>query len=199
MIFKATVLTACFAAASFTSAASANVPDSGTLQFDVVRKGKDIGDISYVFQGPTANVKVQINTNVAVKVPLLGTKLYRFEQASIEHWQSGQLSSVKSKTNDNGDPHKMSSGATNLIPASLWNAKIVTQSRLLNTIDGSIMDVQFSNLGSETVLAQGQNIQATHYRMSGDLKRDLWFDDKGVLVRVKFKAEDGTDVTYIRK
>ena len=69
----------------------------------------------------------------------------------------------------------------------------------MNTIDGTIMSVRVADLGSENVPVNGGNLNAHHYRISGGLERDLWYDENGNLARVAFKAEDGSTVTYIRK
>lgn len=192
-------IAALFLSVSFSLPATANIPDDRQLQFDVVRKGKDIGDVSYIFRGNESSFQVQVTTDVAVQVPLLGANLYRFQQSSTEDWRNGKLSSLSSNTNDNGEKHNISAGATQLIPASLWSARILQQSQLLNTVDGSVMAVQFRTVGKDVLNVRGKQIEATHYRISGDLTRDVWFDAKGELMRIQFVAEDGTAVTYVRK
>ena len=33
--------------------------------------------------------------------------------------------------------------------------------------------------------------------MTGQFERELWYDNDGVLVRVEFKGEDGSDIQYV--
>ena len=63
-----------------------------------------------------------------------------------------------------------------MLPASLWDSAIVHQQVLLNTLDGSKMRVTVQDLWPETVVVGGHNISARHYKITGDLQRDLWFD-----------------------
>ena len=192
-----TAITPALAPAAF-AAPAASIPASGRLAFDVIRKGHDIGDYVVTFRGSGNDVTVDIATKVAVKLPVIGVNAYRFEQTSTETWRGGKLVSLASQTDDNGTPHKISVGATSLVPASLWNADIVRASQVLNTIDGSTDSVTVSALGTETVATGSGPVSATHYALRGGLDRDLWYDG-ATLVHVRFTAEDGSQVDYVRK
>jgi len=178
---------------------AASIPASGQLNFDVVRKGKDIGDHSYRFSGSPGSFSVTVSTDVIVRVPLIRIAAYRFEHSSVETWRGGELQTLVSTTNDDGTPHELNTGNQGPLPASLWNDDIVRSGQLMNTIDGTIMSVRVADLGSENVPVNGGNLNTHHYRISGGLERDLWYDENGNLARVAFKAEDGSTVTYIRK
>jgi hypothetical protein len=174
----------------------ASVPPSGTLAFDVIRNDKVIGGETLQFQRAGSDLTVTLKTDIAVKVPVIGINAYVFRQSSTEHWKGGALAGLTSTTDDNGTAHKISVGPTALLPASLWNAEITSAKALLNTIDGSKMPVSVRKLGEETVVAQGKNTRATHYAISGGLKRDLWFNGSGQLVHVQLVADDGSQVDY---
>ena len=75
----------------------------------------------------------------------------------------------------------------------------VSMGVFLGTIDGSIMSVRVSDMGTEQVTTRRGPVATHHYRLSGDLNRDLWYDAQGNLAHVSFTAEDGTTVTYVRK
>ncbi|MEO9576207.1 MAG: DUF6134 family protein [Tateyamaria sp.] len=167
--------------------------------FDVVRKGKDIGDHSYKFSGQSGNFTVRVATDIAVKVPLIRTTAYSFKHKSIENWKGGQLQQLSSSTNDDGEPHQLKTANKGALPASLWNDDIVRGGKLMNTIDGKIMSVRTADLGTETIKTKSGSVSAHHYRLSGDLARDLWYDSDGNLAQVMFKADDGSTVMYIRK
>lgn len=176
-----------------------SVPSDGTLSFDVMRKGKDIGDHSYSFTGTSGDFTVNVVTDIAVKVPLIRMTAYSFKHASVENWQGGKLQKLSSTTNDDGEPHQLSTGSKGALPASLWNEDIVHSAQLMNTIDGNIMSIRVADLGTETVKTKRGNVSAHHYRLSGGLARDLWYDDEGNLAQVAFKADDGSTVMYVRK
>lgn len=182
-----------------TAAQAATIPPNGHLDFDVIRKGKDIGDHSYSFNGSGNAYSVRVTTDIAVKVPLIRTTAYRFQHSSVESWSGGKLKAVKSATNDDGTPHELSTGGQGVLPASLWNDDILSASKLLNTIDGKVMNVRIADLGPEQVATARGQVAAHHYRLSGDLNRDLWYDADGNLAHVAFTADDGSTVTYVRK
>ncbi|MEB8385620.1 DUF6134 family protein [Rhodobacteraceae bacterium KMM 6894] len=176
-----------------------SIPSNGKLTFDVIRKGKDIGDHSYSFSGSSGTFTVTVATDVEVKVPLIRTTVYSFKHASVETWKGGKLQQLSSNTNDDGTPHELKTKAKGVLPASLWNDDIVRSGKLMNTVDGKIMNVRVADLGPETVTTKRGAVPAHHYQMSGDLARDLWYDASGNLAQVSFKADDGSTVTYIRK
>lgn len=179
------------------AAAADSVPASGRLGFDVIRKGKDIGDYVLTFKRAGNALTVNVSTDVSVKVPVIGVSAYTFQQNSTEKWNGDRLRALASKTNDNGKPHDISVGASSLIPASLWNADIVSSRQVLNTIDGSTDPISVRNLGNDTIATGHGNVQATHYAISGGLNRELWFDGSGRLVHVRFAAEDGSRIDYV--
>lgn len=176
-----------------------SIPSNGKLAFDVVRKGKDIGDHSYSFSGKGSAFTVNVATDIVVKVPLIRTTAYSFQHNSVENWQGGKLQHLSSTTNDDGEPHQLKTAGKGTLPASLWNDDIVRSGKLMNTIDGKIMSIRVADLGTETVKTKGGAVAAHHYRLSGGLARDLWYDAEGNLAQVAFKADDGSTVMYIRK
>ena len=196
------VKTACAALLAVTAAGAAlaspgaSVPASGKLAFDVIRKGKDIGNYTLTFNGKGGDLTVGIATDVKVKVPIIGVSAYTFQQQSTETWRGGKLAALASQTDDNGTAHKVNSGPTPLVPASLWNADIVNARQVLNTINGGTDKISVTKLGEESVNTGAGAVKAMHYAVSGGLDRDLWYQD-GKLVHVRFKAEDGSTIDYV--
>lgn len=188
-----------FAAAMAAPANALSLPSNGKLNFDVIRKGKDIGDHNYSFSGSNATFTVKVTTDIAVKIPLIRTVAYSFKHSSVESWKGGKLQQLSSNTMDDGEPHQLKTANKGALPASLWNDDIVRSSKLMNTIDGNIMSVRIADLGTEQVSTKRGAVTAHHYRLSGGLARDLWYDADGNLAQVVFKADDGSTVSYIRK
>ena len=177
------------------AAPSDSVPASGRLTFDVIRKGKDIGDYTVTFRGKGGDLDVDLRTDVKVKVPVIGVSAYTFRQQSTETWRGGKLAALSSKTDDNGTPHSISVGATPLIPASLWSADLLAARQVLNTINGGTDTISVRKLGTESVATGSGSVKAAHYAVSGGLNRELWYAD-GKLVHVRFKADDGSAIDY---
>jgi hypothetical protein len=208
------VLAAAFSFSALAVVAQAAPPPGGNLDFTVLRNGSEVGRHEMRFRNEADGLKIDIRTNVAVKVAFITA--YRFEHEGHEIWQNGRLVRLWSKTNDDGTPHVLdvSAGTGDLsimadgkqaekaavsIPASLWNERIVQQRSILNTLDGSRMNIAVADMGPETVPVKGQPVPARRYAITGDLQRELWYDAQNVLVKVRFKAKDGSDIEYLRQ
>jgi hypothetical protein len=87
--------------------------------------------------------------------------------------------------------------AGNLLPTSGWDIRQVRQNSLLNTQTGTVARVDVTPAGRERVQTGAGGVEATHYRYTGDLRMDQWFDDKGRWVKGTFTAFDGSTIEYI--
>ncbi len=191
---------------------------SKTLDFAVLRDGKTIGTHSYTMSDEGGQTLVQVNTDIQVKI--LFITAYKFIHASKEVWQSGKLVELTSTTDDDGtikalnvtvqddsltvdsivkNQDRRQSAAIDTQPASLWNLGIVKQHKLLNTLDGTLMNVAVADLGAEVVEAAGAKVSAHHYAISGEFTRDVWFNAAGDLVRVRFPDKTDTEIIYALK
>ena len=83
-----------------------------------------------------------------------------------------------------------------ILPTSQWKLRQVKQSKLLNTQDGTLIQVQVRTVGRENVRTGATTVAATHYAYSGGLKMDQWFDDRGRWVKGSFVAFDGSSIEY---
>ena len=54
-------------------------------------------------------------------------------------------------------------------------------------------------MGKETVKTETATVEADHYRLSGELDRDLWYDTAGRLVKVQYQTADGDTFEFIRR
>lgn len=208
----ALALVACLLAVASLSSAWAAVPHDGNLDFTVLRDGSEIGSHRLHFSNGGDGLRVDIKTDIKVK--LLLVTAYRFEHDGHEIWRDGHLTRLWSKTNDDGTKHdltvaaadgklvvegdgKVADAPAEIVPASLWNEGILKGGTILNTLDGRGMKVQVKNMGADVVEARGHRIQATHYAITGDLQRELWFDSNAVLVKVRFTGTDGSEIQYV--
>jgi len=168
---------------------AASLPKSANFKFDVMRKGKDIGEHRFNFSSSAKAYTVNVSTDIVVKVRLIKLTEYSFQYSSVEIWKNGKLQKLSSTTNDDGTPHALNSGHSASLPASLWNVDIVRSKKLLNTIDGTIMSVRGADLGSEMVPTKSSKVLAHHYRLSAGLARDLWYDANDELEKLREIAE----------
>lgn len=186
-----------------------------TLNYTVLRDGKVIGAHAVTIDQNGSQTLVKIETDVTVKV--LFVNAYTFKHTSQETWTDGRLTSITSTTHDDGIDKKLivntegdrlvvdstvkgqerrqhADAAT--LPASLWNPATVTQNTLLNTLDGKVMDVFIEDLGTESLDVGGASLSARHYAINGELTRELWFDDTGRLVRMRFPDKTNSEIVY---
>jgi hypothetical protein len=84
-----------------------------------------------------------------------------------------------------------------LLPTSQWNIRQVKQTALLNTQYGTVAKVKVVPGNRETIRTSTRSIEATRYTYSGDLRMDLWYDDRGRWVKGVFVAFDGSMIEYI--
>ena len=191
-------------------ARAATVP-SGDLSFTVLRNGDPIGTDVLTFQKRSDHLIVHVKTDIAVKVAFI--TVYRFRHQSREVWTDGRMTFIESTTDDDGTPHTLHAESTKgelvvdgdskrsiapaqIVPASLWDHDIVTSRTLLNTLNGTQMAINVRDLGPEQVVVHGRPITARHFVLTGQLERELWYDDAGILVQAKFKGSDGSSIVY---
>ena len=185
-----------------------------SLAFTVVRDGDEIGTHEIEMKSNGDRMEVEIETDVAVKLAFI--TVYNFEHEGHEVWQGGRLVSYESRTDDDGTDKSLRARAAgeglavdgsavkrtapaSVIPGSLWNRATVTQSKLMNSLDGSEMAITVNDLGDEDVVAGGKTLRARHYALTGDLQREVWYDSAGRLVKVQFSGSDGSDIQYLLK
>src|SRR5207237_881685 len=85
---------------------------------------------------------------------------------------------------------------TPVVPASLWNASLLTQAEALDPKDGSIVPVKVTDRGEEELVVEGRSMRARHYVITTKFSQDVWYDDNHRLVRVELKAPDGSMIRY---
>lgn len=83
-----------------------------------------------------------------------------------------------------------------ILPTSQWKLRQVRQSKLLNTQDGTLIQVHVKSLGRENVRTGTSTVAATRYAYSGGLQMNQWFDDRDRWVKGSFVAFDGSTIEY---
>jgi hypothetical protein len=185
---------------------SAPVPERRL--FDILRDGNKIGTelVEIDKDGNTTNIK--FTTHISVVVMYI--EVYRFDHSATETWTDGKFVSYKASTDDNGTKHdilanasedkvdldidgKHSEGAPDLIPASWWSRDFVNRTDMLDSETGRLISIKVTDLGDEPLVQNGTTIQAHHYKVSGDVNRDLWFDGDA-LVRIKLLGSDHSTI-----
>ena len=183
------------------------------IGFDVVRNGEVVGQHVTAFSHEGLDLIVESKMNL--EITFLSVPVYTFDYRSLEKWSDDVLFHLEVDIKDGADQIKISSllnteGLTIIAPSGTykvrgpiistnhWNADVVKQSRVINTLTGKINQVKFSNGGEERIPIKGGYVLATRYDYLGELTdTSVWYDAKGRWSKLKFKARDGSIVEYI--
>ncbi len=196
---------------------SAAVPGNGVLDFAIVRNGKEIGSQVYRFREAQNAVEVNVSTRIKFKLGFF--TVHRLKHDSLEIWKGDRLISFSSWTSEKNifkgrmkyevaveeDGDNLSVDAARdgwrapitAVPASFWNSELVRANTLIDTIDGAKLAVTVEPLGEDIISVNGGQLGVSHYRISGDMERELWYDQDNILVQVKFTAQDGSEIQFI--
>jgi len=192
--------------------AASTKPTEGTLRFDVVLDGRQIGEHALTFEAqPDGSLQVAIDIDLDITFGPFTVFAYTHRNRTA--WRDGQLLALDSETDDDGERHwvRAISGdngltiqtdreaeidvAPTLLPSTYWMVSTVRQTQLINSQTGELLDVDVRKIGRDYLDGPGGLIAATHYRLEGDLEIDLWYDDAGILVGLAFVAR-GAQVEY---
>ncbi|MGE0723280.1 MAG: DUF6134 family protein [Alphaproteobacteria bacterium] len=152
----------------------------GTHRIDLVRDGDE--------------VRVTVAIDLVVRIALV--PVYRYTHRNREVWRAGRLQSIDAATDDDGrsqfvrgravgDGFQVEASAGSLtvpadvIPTSYWRRETVARDRLLDTQSGRLLQVAAARepAGDGTV----------RYRLTGDLRVNLWYDAADRLLRIGFE------------
>jgi hypothetical protein len=181
------------------------------IYFDVYREGDKVGFHRTRFAKTGEDLIV--NTTFQLQIDVLFFTAYRYLYKSESRWRNGRLESLRAAVDDDGTTSFVSASTDSggikirnaegtvaadapLYPTNHWNAAVLSQSRVLNTLTGRVNDVRIVPQRRETVATERGNVQATHHLYTGDLATEVWYDDEGRWVKMRFKARDGSTIEY---
>lgn len=183
------------------------------LVFDVLRDGETIGQHHLEFEREDSGLKVSVETALSVTRAFI--TVFRYEHKRVERWQDGQLLSLAGMTNDDGEETELSivlkdkeytrtvngedeQMAGSLGIASLWTKDVLSGGKLLSAENHEVYRVRADMLGREMIRLGSGEIEADHYRLSGQLTRDVWYDPDGRLAQVRYEDE-GYVFEFVRR
>ena len=181
------------------------------ILFDVERDGATVGFHRTQFE--VVDGTLFVSNRFKISIDILFFNAFRFLYDSQAAWAQGRLQELQVTVDDdgsafapnaktNGDGMQIDSGNSvlrvedALFPTNHWNANVLGQSRVLNTLTGRINQVRIDAAGSEMVMTENGPVTATKYRYSGELETEVWYDDAGRWVKLRFKGRDGTPIAY---
>lgn len=146
-------------------------------------------------------VSVVAQADVLVKISII---TYRVNYRGAEVWKDDRLQHLTSSTNDNGKKHTVSAEVNKdaiavkadgkesqvqndawvtsywkLPPEKLRGPNLV----LLDAGTGKVVTAKLEKVGVEKITLMGKMTEVVHYRLSGGVQVDLWYDGDDRLVR----------------
>ncbi len=173
----------------------AGIPASGEKAFSIWRKGKQVGFQSLKFKRDGENVKLDIHAEITIKLGFI--TLFNYVHRNSEEWQEGRLISLNSETDNDGryefagisrdaqgdlqitGSHFEGAAPTDLLTTSYFIPSFVAQSALINSQNGTLLEVTPKYVGEERIAGVAGEIVARRYRLAGDLALDIWYDMAG--------------------
>lgn len=187
------------------------LPADPAIAFRVDRGGDPMGTHKISFHEEADGLHVTVD--IALAVSFGPITVFRYQHHNEEVWRDGRLVSIRTKTNDDGKEYWVRGKATpkgfevessasgkvvapaGIIPASYWNPAVLSQTQILDTQKGRILNVTVTPGEETNELVAGRMERVRAYVMSGDLRLTLYYTDAGQWVNLAFKAR-GSDVAY---
>lgn len=182
-------------------------------RFTVMRNGAVVGSHRLQFESTADGLSIE--AHFELEIPFLFFTAYRYSYRSAAQWQDGRLIRLEAETDDDGDvsrvvaerrgdgkvwisgPKGSLAAPPDLLPTNHWNPDVVTRDTVLNTITGAVNTVEILDLGEVDVQTSSGSVRARHYRYTGELQNEVWYDANGRWVKMRFPARDGSVIDYI--
>ncbi len=183
-----------------------------TIRFDVVRDGKVVGEHETRFA--KIGDELVVTSRMSLEIFVLIFPVYAFDYKSVETWRDNRLNDLKVRVLDGNEEVKVSATTSDdllrvsgpdgietvegsILSTNHWNASVVQDQKVINTLTGRINHVTIQRGGTEALPLPQGHVQAVRYDYNGDLRdTSVWYDRKGRWVKLQFKAKDGSTINY---
>lgn len=194
-----------------------NVVNEEVREFDIFVKDKPAGKSAMRisdFDNGTTRIASEVNVKLNVVV-----FVYRYQFFGQELWRGNRLLSTANQAIDGGtkydaraesdargfriEANGRSRGASTIdMTTNYWRPPELRPDgslALMNADRGTIHAAKVERLPNEALAFGSQQVTCSHYRLSGDVQTELWFDGQNRIVRQK-GIEDGypTEVRLTR-
>jgi hypothetical protein len=197
---------------------SARAADIETRDFTVTVSGKPAGEVHMtIHRRDDGQIWMSCDTDIKVKT-VLGE--YKFIYRGLEIWKNHRLVKFNSQTDDNGKRYLVTAQAeqggvrvtVNNVPrlvkhhvwlTSYWSLpdpKLRQQELpLLDADNGRDLSGKLQFVATEKIkVAGGPEIPLNHYRLTGKVNVDLWYDGSDRLVRQAWTEQGYKTVVELR-
>lgn len=195
--------------------AAAPLPaESGKAEYVIKRNGDPIGTLKIYFLRD--GDRLVATSDYSLKIKLMAIVLYRYDKRMVETYENGRLIAYEADIDDNGTKSQVRASRSDdalsivhpkgtltapvgLYPSTYWPPATVDQTQLIDSSDGVLMTVKSVEAATGDISIDGRTVNATHYTMSGDVERDLWYESgPGAWLKMKLKGSDGSVIEIER-
>ena len=163
-------------------------------------------------EGPRSTVRIEASLDVKI----LFFTAYSYRHENEEVWEGGCLESIRTKTDDNGEPFRVSgsrsgeaflvetAGGKESLPGCVqsfayWNLEQLRNPRLLNSQTGKYEPVSVREIGEETLSYRGSDVRARRFALeSPEFRIDLWYSDANEWLALE-SLRGGRTLRYVRE
>ncbi len=186
------------------------------LVFKIIRDDSDVGRYHVNFTSDGADLKVQSEVDIAIKVAFITA--FRYKQTVDARWEGDHLVQSSITTDDDGkignvaiqkDNGKLAiegpSGPLEaplgtMTDASLWNMAIINEKHVIDGERGDLMGLSGTGPVDETLEFDGTKVATKRYTFESDashnLSGTLWYDDESNLAKFVLNTR-GEILTYL--
>ncbi|MBX7104931.1 MAG: hypothetical protein K1X57_12670 [Gemmataceae bacterium] len=185
-----------------------------TREYRVSVSGKQAGTyIQKITPRDDGSTEVTVQTDISLRILL---RTYTYKLRSQEVWKDGQLVKVESSSDDDGKRfgvvataegprtrvnvnNRSRAAPPNLWTTSHWQPPAPGELNRLDIDTGRILLGKVQLVGPEQLTVAGATMTVKHYRIFGSDPAELWYDERGRLVRQE-TLEDGhrTIVEFVK-
>jgi len=183
-------------------------------RFKVFLEDSPIGEQTFrvTEEGPRSIVRIEASLDVKI----LFFTAYSYRHENEEVWEDGCLTSIRTKTDDNGEPFRVSGSrsgeaflvetadGTESLPGCVhsfayWNLDRLRNPRLLNSQTGKYEPVSVREIGQETLRYRGSDVRARRYALeSAEFRIDLWYSEENEWLALE-SLRGGRTLRYVRE
>ena len=192
--------------------ATEQLSDSSAWRFRVFLDDREIGYHHFYLDGNGA-VRT-LRSEASFEYRLLFVKLFHYEHENHETWSGGCLQSIRSRTDANGRDYFVdgsreamgfrvegSEGRLALpecvMSFAYWNPDFLEQPRLLNSQDGTFLDVEVTAPVLDQTVVRGQPVPSYRYSLdAGEFNVDLWYSANEEWLALESEVQGGRKLRY---
>ena len=190
------------------------IPPDNRLEFTITRDGSKIGSQVVTFARDGERLVVDTKIRIAVRIAFV--VVHRFERDSRSIWQEGHVHGYEANVNNNGKNSRVTvtpreeglaiagKGPPRVVPHTLlvsefWNDDVLSQDSVINTTTGTVDRITVGPQEKISLEVGNRSIPAIRYRVTGKATRDVWYDERGGLLRIARTARDGSKIVTQRR